>query len=193
LVEQSVQHVPSNTKELTFPLPPLIHAIRREDIQDIEYLISIGANVDARDSFDDTALVNAIQIENEQTRLAIVEILLESRADPKLLDDSHRGPLFVAAVRMDYRVLELLLKYGADPNSEFDPDEHESLYDWAECDYRFEVFDLHLPKDPTEVDKASEENWLEYLDRLALSYGKRRPDYLQLLRRYGAKTFKELQ
>ena len=94
-------------KEQTFPLPPLIRAIECEDIRDIETLISIGANVDARDEWNDTALVNAIQIEEEHTRFAIVEMLLESQANPKLLCEVNLGPLFEA----DY--LQLLRRDGA--------------------------------------------------------------------------------
>jgi len=188
----SVQN--NNSKELTFPLSPLIRAIRREDIRDLETLISIGATVDARDDTNDTALVNAIQIEDEDTRFAFVEILLEAQANPKLLDEVKLGPFFAALLWKDYRVLELLLKYGADPNTEMiRVDNPKSLYDWAETDYRYDEFDIDMPEEPTETDKLSEENWLEYLDRLAIKYEKRQPDYLQLLRRFGAKTYKELQ
>ena len=111
-----------------------------------------------------------------------------------MLDDEKLGPLFGAILQKDYRVLELLLKHGADPNAELiRADYPESLYDWANTDYWIDIYDCRYPEDPTDEDKASEESWLEYLDRLAIKYEKRRPDYLQLLRRYGAKTFKEMQ
>ena len=58
-------------------------------------------------------MVNAIQIENEDTRFSVVEMLLEAQANPKLLDEEKSGSLFAAVLRKDYRVLELLLKYGA--------------------------------------------------------------------------------
>ena len=120
-------------------------------------------------------------------------MLLEAQSNPKLLDEVNLGSLFEAVLWKDYRVLEILLKYGADPNAEVTREDNpQSLYDWAETDYRFDEFDFDLPEEPTETDKLSEELWLEYLDRLAIKYEKRRPDYLQLLRRYGAKTFKEL-
>jgi len=43
---------------------------------------------------------------------------LEAQATPKLLDKEKSVPLFASVLRKEYRVLELLLKYGADPNAE---------------------------------------------------------------------------
>jgi len=121
-------------------------------------------------------------------------MLLEARANPKLLDEEKSGPLFAAVLRTDYRLLEMLLKYGADPNAEMlRVDYPESFYDWAETDYWIYVCEGRYSEDPTDEDNATKESWLEYLDRLAIKYEKRRPDYLQLLRTCGAKTFKELQ
>ena len=42
------------------------------------------------------------------------------------------------------------------------------------------------------ADKASEDAWLLYLDRCAIKHGARRPDYLFLLREFGARTATEL-
>jgi hypothetical protein len=49
------------------------------------------------------------------------------------------------------------------------------------------------PESPTDADKASEDSWLKFLDRLTIKYGKRRPDYLMLLRERGALTYAEQQ
>ena len=108
-----------------------------------------------------------------------------ARANPKLLDEEKSGPLFAAVLRTDYRLLEMLLKYGADPNAEMlRVDDPESFYDWAETDYWIYVCEGRYSEDPTDEDNATKESWLEYLDRLAIKYEKLRPDYLKLLRRY---------
>lgn len=69
----------------------------------------------------------------------------------------------------------------------------ESFYDYAEFEYRFQVYDLKEPELPTEDDRKDEDSWLQYLDRMAVKYNKQRPDHIFLLRSFGAKTFMELQ
>ncbi len=83
-------------------------------------------------------------------------------------------------------MLRILLDEGADPNAVTMDSESESLYDWAEFDYRYEVWDINPPEEGTPGDRVDEDAWLQYLDRLALKYGKRRPGHLQLLRDRGA-------
>ncbi len=68
----------------------------------------------------------------------------------------------------------------------------EILYQWAEFDYRYDEYDLSLPEEPTETEQKSEDLWLLFLERLAVKYGKRPPDYLRVLRDYGAKKTREL-
>jgi hypothetical protein len=50
-----------------------------------------------------------------------------------------------------------------------------------------------LPEKPTEAEQTSEDLWLLFLERLAVKYGKRPPDYLRVLRDYGAKTKREFE
>jgi len=69
----------------------------------------------------------------------------------------------------------------------------ETLYDYAEFDYRYETYDMKLPEEPAETDRVSEDAWLKFLDRLAIKYGKRRPDHLFLLRERGALTTDEVR
>lgn len=157
----------------------------------VQRCIEAGADVNAPDSFGTQPLRNAIAyIDEEDVRHQMVELLLKAGADPKRLDEDGSGPLFSAVLHQDTKLLKLLLDSGADPNQEHDLS--EPLYNSAEFDYRYDEYDLHLPEQPTDQDKASEENWLQFLDRLALKYGKRRPDYLFLLRAAGAKTWREM-
>lgn len=62
-------------------------------------------------------------------------------------------------------------------------------------DYRFETYGegMALPEQPTAADRATPDTWLAFLDRIAITYGKRRPDYLLLLRNYGARTYAEMR
>lgn len=68
-------------------------------------------------------------------------LILGSTSTPNPEGD---GPLFSAIIQADYVGLALLLAYGADPREEHDMG--ESLYDWSEFDYRYEVWDLDLPE-----------------------------------------------
>ena len=102
---------------------------------------------------------------------------------------------------MDSELLGILLSAGADPNQPKGLCESDSFYDWAEYDYCYNVwmrdnaeFELiNPPEESTEADRASEDSWLNYLDRMAVKYGVRRPDHLFLLRRYGAKSAQEIK
>jgi hypothetical protein len=139
----------------------------------------------------DTILEVAIDsIENSDSRLKIVQLLLECGADPSFRVNDECGALFSAVLQKDTQVIRLLLQSGASPNVILDG---EPIYSWSEFDYRYDEFDLELPEKPTDADKASEEQWLRYLDQLAIKYGRRRPDYLFALREHGAKTSCELR
>jgi hypothetical protein len=98
--------------------------------------------------------------------------------------DNPGGPLYVATFRRSAEEIEFLLAHGANPNPVMDSP--ETLYDVVEFDYRFDLWDLRLPLKARDDDTASEEAWLSYLDRCAGVSGKPRPDYLRVMRRYGA-------
>jgi len=94
-------------------------------------------------------------------------------------------------IEYDADVMRLLLENGADPNREHDI--AESLFDWAEWHYRNDEYDLELPEQPTDIDSATTDSWLAFLDCLAVKYGKPRPACLQLLRKHGAIGWRERQ
>lgn len=150
------------------------------------------ANVNVRDAFGESILCWAITAtERNPRRVEIIRTLLALGADPKLLTNDGYGPLVAAAIIKDAVIIEMLLQAGADPNAEVDGG--ETAYDWAEFDYRFDEYDLKLPEEPTPEDEVSEEAWLMFLDRLAIKYGKMRPDYVMVLRKYGALRSRELK
>lgn len=171
----------------------LIKAIESEDLSLIDKILRDGANINAQNDFGESVLSDAVFVlAGSPNRYSIVEFLLEKGANPKILDSERGGCLQNAMLEMDTKMLELLLDSGADPNAEAGFMDSETLYDWAEFDYRYRVFDVHLPENPTEEDKANEDSWLNFLQRLAEKYSKREPDHLFLLRTHGARSASEL-
>ncbi len=155
-------------------------------------LLHAGADINARDWQGEPLLSKIIQpINGDANRRKVVSFMLDHGADPRLIGPDNTGPLFSAVLAMDTEVLRLLLDHGADPNRE--EELGETLYEYAEFDYRYETYDLNLPEQPTDAENESAAAWLQFLDRVAIKYGKRRPDYLFLLRERGALTTAELK
>lgn len=170
----------------------LFDSISQEAVEDVLRLLTEGADPNAIDTLGSSALVKACDSwHSPENRFSMVQALIQAGADPSKLDSESSGPLFACVLAKDASLIEFLVTHGADPNKE--NDDRETLYDWAEFDYRFDEFDLNLPEEPTEDDKKDEEAWLQFLSRLATKYQKRQPDYLIALRRAGAKTGKESQ
>lgn len=122
----------------------------------------------------------------------VVKELLNLGANPNLQGEDSSGPLFEAVLNMDTEMLRILLVAGADPNIVEMDDLSESLYDWAEFDYRYEIWNVNNFGNPTPQDHRDEDTWLKYLTNHAREDGKREPDHLQLLRAYGALSASEL-
>lgn len=162
------------------------------DVARMQRVVEAGYDLNCEGRHFDTPLGHAIlNVRNPRARLRAVRALLASgaRADP---DPDGSGPLFAAAIQRDADVMQLLLDHGAAADREHDMG--DPILDWATFDYRFETYgeDLELPEQPTAADTATPDTWLEFLDRIAIKYGKRRPDYLFLLRSHGARTYAEM-
>ena len=179
-------------------MPDETSPLRRELLRDtvdlaaVLRLLDSGEDVNERDELGMSLLdLTILGLASHPQRVEIVRSLLERGADPKIRAYEGAGPLYSASLIRDATIMEMLLRAGADPNAE--ADRVETVYDWAEFDYRFDEYDLHLPENPEPKDKASEEAWLDFLDRLAVKYGKQRPDYVRVLRQYGAKRYSEIR
>ncbi|MCZ4324628.1 hypothetical protein [Pseudomonas anguilliseptica] len=132
----------------------------------------------------------------------MLRLLIERGANPNLLGEEGSSPLTAAMLGRDSELLEILLEAGADPNLPEGFTGTQSFYDWAVFDYIHEIWEapflfspaprLEAPTPPSPEDKASEESWLQYLDRCAIKDGLERPNHLILLRKYGARTAHEL-
>ncbi len=176
--------------------PEIIQASWSGDVERLNTLLAGGADPNNRNEWGETTftrIVGDLSSSKNPNRYEIVRVLLQAGADPRLLDgtegdDDRGGPLTYAMLNMDTEMMRLLLEAGADPNTESGASPGETFYDWAEFDYRYEVYDFRLPEEPAEADRADEGAWLLYLDRLAVRHGKHRPDHLFLLRGYGARS-----
>jgi hypothetical protein len=130
----------------------------------------------------------------------MLRLLLQLGADPNRPGDEGMTALHTAMLAKNIELMRVLLEGGAEPNSMPGSSPGETLYDWAEFDYRCSTWDepfglqgsLMPPDAPTAADKASEDAWLLYIDRCAVKHGARRPDYLFLLREFGGRRASEL-
>lgn len=130
----------------------------------------------------------------------MLRLILQLGADPNRPDGEGMTALHTGMLAQNVELMRILLEGGAVPNGMPGSSPGETLYDWAEFDYRHSTWDepfglqgsLMPPDAPTAADKASEDAWLLYLDRCAVKHGARRPDYLFLLREFGARTATEL-
>jgi ankyrin repeat protein len=120
----------------------------------------------------------------------VVKLLLVLGANPNQQDEEGSGALTEAMIAMDTEMLRVLLDAGARPNDFSGFGSSETLYDWADTDYQFHIWDIN--KFPETHEYINEEEWLKWLDYMAVKYNKRRPDHLFLLREYGARTSSEL-
>lgn len=180
------------------------------DIEAMRAQVAAGLDLNGWDQFGDTLLeqvISRLDLDLDASRYEVVQEMLRLGADPCRLSKDGSSPLFVAVLDMDTEMLRILLDGGANPNAllritlgadrdaggvEMDALD-DSLYDWADFAYRYEVWQLRLPEEASAAERSSEDAWLGYLDRLAVQHGKRRPDHLRLLRERGALSMAELR
>lgn len=165
----------------------LYQAARSGDLAQVRSLLEGGADPDevGGDDAETTLQAAIIGAADSEQRHELVSLLLSRGADPRQLDANGTGPLFFALLRQDLGVLELLLRQGADPNAEYGYAE-KSVFWWARSDYLYETYGRELPEQPDDATWSDADALLEFLDELADRHGRRRPEGLRLLRRYGA-------
>ncbi len=101
-------------------ITPLMYAAENKDLSLVQYLISVGADVNARDSWNSTALHRAVARNSAE----LVNYLLDKGADIEARThvDLSGGyvewtPLMLAVDWGYQEMVELLLARGADPNA----------------------------------------------------------------------------
>lgn len=174
----------------------IVDAAMAGEIDLLQVLSKNGADFNEFSSFGDSLLkdiISMFEFEEKPIRYKIVKSLIKFGADPNRLGLENSSPLTPAMLKMDTEMLKILLEAGADPNKVNGFTENELIYDWAEFDYRCEVFNFQLPDEPMDEDEKDEESWLKYLDRMAIKHNVRRPDHLFLLRKHGARSIREIK
>jgi hypothetical protein len=166
-------------------------AICHESIDALLVCLKAGEDPSIRDEGGTTCLDDLMWIEDNDIRHSMLKILLSNGADPNIRDDENGGVLTNMLMIHDTRCVATLLESGANPN--FIVDIGESEYDKAVFDYCYDEYDIHLPEPPSDKDIATPDAWLQMLERLAKKYDKKPPDHLILMRRFGAKTARELE
>lgn len=100
-----------NEKNIT----PLHTALRQDDYQLAEYLISKGAKINVSINSKKSQLALVLTDKKIKDRKKAVQFLLDKGADPNFEDDDKVKPLsYVLANNSE--LSELLIRYGADPN-----------------------------------------------------------------------------
>jgi hypothetical protein len=94
---------------------PLMDAVIDGQRDVVDALLRAGADVDARDSLQSTALLMAVFTFDADT--AIVRRLLDAGANPNVVDRTGTTPLLRAAIAKDTAVFRVLVAKGADPCS----------------------------------------------------------------------------
>ena len=160
-------------------------------------MVDAGFNKEAIDEYGEPVLSDIVfnLLEDlKPHRYDMVKSLIELGFNPNHLDSEGSGPLTQAMLSMDVDMLKVLLDAGAKPNETAGFKEGEKIYDWAAFDYVYQIWvGNKFPEEPTSNALLGEDLWLQWIDELAVKHQRRRPDYLLLLREYGARSSEELK
>jgi ankyrin repeat protein len=102
-----------NARDASTGETPLHRAIKQSHINVIEFLLSNGAAIEAKDNAGNTALHVAAETGNK----AVVESLLHKKADARATNRDGWTPLHFAAEKGFRAIAELLIESGADINA----------------------------------------------------------------------------
>jgi len=96
---------------------PLHHAVTNGKVDQVEYLLKIGANPNARDHQGRSSLMLAVVLE----KIDVAKVLLKNGANPNDKDDMERSPLHYAVNNSKpeqmYEMEDALLRSGAQVNA----------------------------------------------------------------------------
>ncbi len=96
-----------------YGITPLLFAVERGDTVLIKLLLDKGADIDIVPPYDPPAVSFAV-ITFKDT---VLRYLLRQGANPNIVDQAGRTPLYYAIRNGNYQAADMLLLYGADPDT----------------------------------------------------------------------------
>ncbi|WP_254605231.1 ankyrin repeat domain-containing protein [Sphingomonas bacterium] len=101
-----------NTRDASTGETALHIVVKRGDAAYVNFLLSRGADPNARDGKGNTPLLLAVNGGNE----GLIQLLADGKANPNLGNTSGETPLIIAVQRRDLAMVRDLLAIGADPD-----------------------------------------------------------------------------
>jgi len=90
-------------------------SVKKGNMDLVKYLLTKGANTNAKDAYENTPLLYADKIHIDYRR-SIVELLVKNNADVNAQNNRHQTPLSMAIQKEWVDIVDLLLEQGADVN-----------------------------------------------------------------------------
>ncbi|KAM3728609.1 Protein lin-12 [Dirofilaria immitis] len=153
--------------------------------EDIRNLLEVGAEIDAQDDSEDTALLLAVK----SGRTTVVDCLLKNGADPTLVDEKDRTPLHHAVAVNIPNIVQLLLDTRQVNVDALDEDNRTPLIICSKFDIRMgiEIAEMLL-KAKADVACAGDKSLTKYDGRTALHFASQHAnlDIIRLLIHNGA-------
>lgn len=120
VVELLLQHGVNPNIKNSYGFAPIHMAMSSSEVELLQLLVKYGANIDIRIgkgwiSGGDTALTRSISNNNFE----VTKLLLENGANPDISNSNKEFPLTIAFNYDHQNIIELLLKYKANPNSSY--------------------------------------------------------------------------
>ncbi|EJW73998.1 hypothetical protein WUBG_15094, partial [Wuchereria bancrofti] len=153
--------------------------------EDIRNLLEVGAEIDAQDDSEDTALMLAVK----SGRTTVVDCLLKNGADPTIVDEKDRTPLHHAVAVNIPNIVQLLLDTRQVNVDALDEDNRTPLIICSKFDIRMgtEIAEMLL-KAKADVACVGDKSLTKYDGRTALHFASQHAnlDIIRLLIHNGA-------
>ena len=106
--------VPADCRDAFQRTPLMLVAGRHHQTELFKLFILAGADVNAKDSLNETVLMKYLQHYIYQANATVLDLLLKAGANVNVKDNWDRTPLHYSVLARDYRGCEMLLEAGAD-------------------------------------------------------------------------------
>jgi ankyrin repeat protein len=158
---------------------PLLVASQNRDYGMMSYLISKGANVNAKDKNGTTPLIEAIFYSHQGNPFKCVKLLVEKGADVNQADNKGSSPLALAALAEHQDIVKYLVQKGADINKRGEEGETALTYAAGEANsHLFDYFvklgadqNVRLDDGSTVLMQAVSSSNVDFVKSLRTKYG----------------------